>query len=104
MDIKKVNMEIMKTWIAKEIVSYLNFEDEMLIDMIYNMLTVDEVSVCFAFLICRFWTPNASRSRLFPSWRRMLLDLLRSSGRCFFLRKRTPWVFLRSLSRSEWLI
>ena len=33
----------MKTWIAKEVVSKVGFEDEVLIDMIFNMLTLDEV-------------------------------------------------------------
>lgn len=36
----------MKTWIAKEIVSILGFEDDVLIDMIYNMLALDEVCDC----------------------------------------------------------
>ena len=40
---KKVNLDIMKTWIAKEVVSKLGFEDEVLIDMIFNMLTLGEV-------------------------------------------------------------
>lgn len=44
----------MKTWIAKEIVSILGFEDDVLIDMIYNMLALDEVCDCK-------W--NASRRR-----------------------------------------
>ena len=51
---KKVNLDIMKTWIAKEIVSILGFEDDVLIDMIYNMLALDEVCDCK-------W--NASRRR-----------------------------------------
>ncbi|KAK8790621.1 hypothetical protein WA588_002370 [Blastocystis sp. NMH] len=42
LDVKKVNLDIMKTWIAKEIVSILGFEDDVLIDMIYNMLALDE--------------------------------------------------------------
>ena len=42
-----MNLDVIKTWIAKEIISYLQFEDEMLIDMVYNMLEVDEVGVYF---------------------------------------------------------
>ena len=41
-----MNLDIMKTWIAKEIVSILGFEDDVLIDMIYNMLALDEVCDC----------------------------------------------------------
>lgn len=39
----KVNLESMKGWIAKEINSILGFEDDVLIDMIYNLLSLDEV-------------------------------------------------------------
>lgn len=35
----------MKTWIAKEVVSIVGFEDDVLIDMIYNMLALDEVGI-----------------------------------------------------------
>ena len=38
-----MNLDVMKTWIAKEIVSILGFEDDVLIDMISNMLALDEV-------------------------------------------------------------
>ena len=38
----KVNLESMKGWIAKEINSILGFEDDVLIDMIYNLLSLDE--------------------------------------------------------------
>lgn len=39
----KVNLESMKGWIAKEINNILGFEDDVLIDMIYNLLALDEV-------------------------------------------------------------
>ena len=42
-DMSKVNLESMKGWIAKEINSILGFEDDVLIDMIYNLLSLDEV-------------------------------------------------------------
>ena len=45
-----MNLDVIKTWIAKEIISYLQFEDEMLIDMVYNMLEVDEVGVYYFLL------------------------------------------------------
>lgn len=42
-DMSKVNLESMKGWIAKEINNILGFEDDVLIDMIYNLLALDEV-------------------------------------------------------------
>lgn len=42
-DIKKVNLDVIKTWIAKEVNSILGFDDDVLIDMIFNMLSLDEV-------------------------------------------------------------
>ena len=43
LDISKVNLDIMKTWIGKEITEIMGYEDDVLIDMIYNMLALDEV-------------------------------------------------------------
>ena len=43
LDISKVNLDIMKTWIGKEITEIMCYEDDVLIDMIYNMLALDEV-------------------------------------------------------------
>ena len=34
----------MKTWIAKEIVEIVGYEDEILIDMIYNTISNQEVN------------------------------------------------------------
>ena len=42
-DRKKVNLDVIKTWIAKEVNSILGFDDDVLIDMIFNMLSLDEV-------------------------------------------------------------
>ena len=34
---------MINTWIAKEVNSILGFDDEVLIEMIFNMLSLDEV-------------------------------------------------------------
>lgn len=33
----------MKTWIGKEVNEIMGFDDEILIDMIYNMISLEEV-------------------------------------------------------------
>jgi hypothetical protein len=35
---KKVNMDVIKPWIAKKTFEYLKIEDEVLIELVYNLL------------------------------------------------------------------
>ncbi|EEB07757.1 splicing coactivator SRRM1 [Schizosaccharomyces japonicus yFS275] len=37
-DMKRVNLEVLKPWIAKRIVELIGFEDEVVIDFVYSML------------------------------------------------------------------
>ena len=37
-DLKKVNMEVMHEWIAKRVNGFLGFEDEVLVDTIFNTI------------------------------------------------------------------
>lgn len=38
MDIKKVNLQILKPWITKRVIELMGFEDEVVIEMTFNML------------------------------------------------------------------
>lgn len=37
-DMKKVNLDVMKPWITKRVVELLGLEDDVLIEMIFNLL------------------------------------------------------------------
>ena len=62
LDISKVNLDIMKTWIGKEITEIMGYEDDVLIDMIYNMLALDEVILSILLFMSRKLIPSIFRS------------------------------------------
>ena len=65
-DIAKVNLEVMKTWIAKEIVEIVGYEDEILIDMIYNTISNQEVNRVVLFSHCQNLDPKHLQMTLVP--------------------------------------
>ena len=62
LDISKVNLDIMKTWIGKEITEIMGYEDDVLIDMIYNMLALDEVILSILLFMSRKLIPSIFKS------------------------------------------
>jgi len=41
-DIKKVNLPVIKPWVAEKIVDLLGFEDDILVDFVFGMLEKDQ--------------------------------------------------------------
>jgi len=41
-DIKKVNLPVIKPWIAEKVVELLGFEDDILVDFVFGMLEKDQ--------------------------------------------------------------
>lgn len=52
----------MKTWIGKEITEIMGYEDDVLIDMIYNMLALDEVILSILLFMSRKLIPSIFKS------------------------------------------
>ena len=43
-DIKKINIQVLRPWIAKEISSYLGLEDDVVIEYVYSLLEEKSLS------------------------------------------------------------
>lgn len=51
-DTKKVNLDVIKTWIAGKINEYLP-DDDIVVDMVYNILETDQfVSLHSSWVVC----------------------------------------------------
>ena len=71
-DLKKVNWEVMKTWIASRVTELLGVEDEVLVGYVYEQLEHKTVSVITR-ISGNLATPSACSGRLvylsvFPAW------------------------------------
>jgi serine/arginine repetitive matrix protein 1 len=53
-DIKKVEIDLMKKWIANRITTILGDEDDVVIDTCYNMLEQSQFVRCAVLLLARF--------------------------------------------------
>ena len=46
---KKVDLDVLKPWIEKRVTEILTFEDDVVIEFIYNSLSEKQVSFCEKF-------------------------------------------------------
>lgn len=66
-DLKKVNWEVMKTWIATRVTELLGVEDEVLVGYVYEQLEDKEVSL-------NFYSTSFMWSKHLPEFERICLD------------------------------
>uniref|UniRef100_A0A673LQ08 PWI domain-containing protein n=1 Tax=Sinocyclocheilus rhinocerous TaxID=307959 RepID=A0A673LQ08_9TELE len=52
-DMTKVNLEVVKPWITQRVTEILGFEDDVVIEFVFNQLD-EKVDACFALFRCLF--------------------------------------------------
>lgn len=101
LDVSKVNLDIMKIWIGKEVNEIMGFDDEILIDMIYNMISLEEVIESVVSYSCRKWIQSTFKLLLHHFQIRMPLPLQNVCGTCFFLLRKILQVSQKNLLSNE---
>lgn len=80
-DMSKVNLEVIKAWIAKRITGLLGFEDEVLIEFVFSLLEEPVISPTSTKLnLRRIPILGYFKSTLLVFWRIKQLVLSRSFG------------------------